>query len=93
MTDFDSSQFFSRRSFLALTGGAGAAAALAACGGTSSPANFTLPAGLSILQGAYTTNYPVIMAGAVVASVPVIVLFIAAQRHVVESVARSGLKG
>jgi multiple sugar transport system permease protein len=58
-----------------------------------SPANFTLPAGLSILQGAYTTNYPVIMAGAVVASVPVIILFIAAQRHVVESVARSGLKG
>jgi multiple sugar transport system permease protein len=58
-----------------------------------SPANFTLPAGLSILQGAYTTNYPVIMAGAVVASVPVVVLFIAAQRHVVESVARSGLKG
>jgi multiple sugar transport system permease protein len=58
-----------------------------------SPSNFTLPAGLSILQGAYTTNYPVIMAGAVVASVPVIILFIAAQRHVVESVARSGLKG
>jgi ABC-type glycerol-3-phosphate transport system permease component len=33
------------------------------------------------------------MAGAVVASVSVIILFIAVQRQIVESVARSGLKG
>ena len=58
-----------------------------------SPNRFTLPAGLPILQGAYNVNYPVIMAGAVVASVPVIILFIFAQRHVIASVARSGLKG
>jgi multiple sugar transport system permease protein len=51
------------------------------------------PAGLSILRGAYSTNYGVIMAGVVVASVPVIILFIAVQRQIVESVARSGLKG
>ena len=59
----------------------------------SSPNRFTLPAGLPILQGAYNINYPVVMAGAVVASVPVIILFIFAQRHVITSVARSGLKG
>jgi multiple sugar transport system permease protein len=58
-----------------------------------SPDKFTLPPGLSILQGAYNINYPVVMAGAVVASVPVIILFIFAQRHVIASVARSGLKG
>ena len=58
-----------------------------------SPSKFTLPAGLPILQGAYNVDYPVIMAGAVVASVPVIILFIFAQRHVIASVARSGLKG
>ncbi|EPX64487.1 N-Acetyl-D-glucosamine ABC transport system, permease protein 2 [Cystobacter fuscus DSM 2262] len=58
-----------------------------------SPRNFTLPPGLSILQGAYTTNYPVIMAGGVVASIPAILLFILAQRHVIEGVSRSGLKG
>ncbi|HEX8539547.1 MAG TPA: carbohydrate ABC transporter permease [Cystobacter sp.] len=58
-----------------------------------SPRSFTLPPGLSILQGAYTTNYPVIMAGGVVASIPAILLFILAQRHVIEGVARSGLKG
>jgi multiple sugar transport system permease protein len=58
-----------------------------------SPANLTLPAGLSILQGAFTINYPVVMAGAVIASVPAIILFIVAQRSIVEGVSRSGLKG
>ena len=58
-----------------------------------SPSSLTLPAGLSILQGAFTINYPVVMAGAVIASVPAIVLFILAQRNIVEGVARSGLKG
>jgi multiple sugar transport system permease protein len=58
-----------------------------------SPKHLTLPAGLSTLQGAATTNYPLIMAGAVVASVPVLVLFVIAQRQIVESVAQSGVKG
>jgi len=55
--------------------------------------NLTLPAGLSTLQNSASTNYPLIMAGAVIASVPVIILFILAQRQVIESVSRSGLKG
>ncbi|WP_336208872.1 carbohydrate ABC transporter permease [Nonomuraea sp. LPB2021202275-12-8] len=58
-----------------------------------SPEQFTLPPGLSILQGAYTLDYPVIMAGAVLASVPVLIIFIVAQRYVIEGVSRSGLKG
>jgi multiple sugar transport system permease protein len=58
-----------------------------------SPGMLTLPAGLSTLQGESTTKYPVIMAGAVVACVPVLLLFVLAQRYVVESVVRSGIKG
>ncbi|WP_233571603.1 carbohydrate ABC transporter permease [Cellulomonas triticagri] len=58
-----------------------------------SPERLTLPAGLKLLQGAYVTDYPGIMAGAVVASVPVILLFVLTQRFVIEGVARSGLKG
>lgn len=58
-----------------------------------SPESLTLPPGLSRLQGAYTVNYPVIMAGGVIASVPVIAMFVVAQRYVIEGVARSGLKG
>lgn len=57
------------------------------------PEHLTLPAGLSTLQSSATTNYPIVMAGAVVASVPVIALFVAAQRHVIASVAQSGIKG
>jgi multiple sugar transport system permease protein len=58
-----------------------------------SPSNLTLPAGLSILQGAFTIDYPVVMAGAAIASIPAIILFILAQRSIVEGVSRSGLKG
>jgi multiple sugar transport system permease protein len=58
-----------------------------------SPSNLTMPAGLSTLQNAASTNYPLIMAGAVIASVPAIILFIIAQRQIIESVSRSGLKG
>ncbi|MDQ1741576.1 MAG: multiple sugar transport system permease protein [Pseudonocardiales bacterium] len=58
-----------------------------------SPNNLTLPSGLAKLQNAATVDYPIIMAGAVVASVPVILIFIIAQRQVIESVSRSGLKG
>jgi multiple sugar transport system permease protein len=58
-----------------------------------SPERLTLPAGLKLLQGAYTTDYPVIMAGATVAAVPVLILYIFVQRYVIEGVARSGIKG
>src|SRR5690606_13537774 len=57
------------------------------------PANLTLPAGLATLKGAYGTEYPVIMAGAVLASVPVLILFAFLQRYVIAGVAQSGLKG
>jgi multiple sugar transport system permease protein len=58
-----------------------------------SPDRLTLQPGLSTLQNSASTNYPLIMAGAVIASVPVIILFVIAQRHLIEGVARSGLKG
>jgi multiple sugar transport system permease protein len=57
------------------------------------PGSLTLPPGLAILQGAYTTNYAVIMAGGVLASIPVLIVFILAQRYIIQGVARSGLKG
>ncbi|MBQ1035447.1 carbohydrate ABC transporter permease [Micromonospora zamorensis] len=58
-----------------------------------SPENLTLPPGLGLLQGSYVTDYPVIMAGAVLASLPVLILFVLAQRHIIQGVSRSGLKG
>ena len=58
-----------------------------------SPENQTLPAGLSTLQNANAVRYDLLMAGAVIASAPVLVLYAAAQRYVVEGVSRAGLKG
>ncbi|MEJ3405230.1 carbohydrate ABC transporter permease [Rathayibacter sp. YIM 133350] len=58
-----------------------------------SPENLTLQPGLSQLQGAYSTHFAIVMAGAVIASVPVLVLFGFAQRQIVESVAGSAVKG
>jgi len=58
-----------------------------------SPESLTLPPGLGLLQGSYTTSYEIIMAGAVVATVPALVLFIIAQRFVIEGVSATGIKG
>lgn len=58
-----------------------------------SPERLTLPAGLSRLQGAYTIDYPVVMAGAMLAAIPVLALYAFVQRYVIEGVASSGVKG
>jgi multiple sugar transport system permease protein len=58
-----------------------------------SPENLTLPPGLGLLQGTYTTSYEIVMAGAVVATVPALVLFIVAQRFIIEGVSATGIKG
>ncbi|TBN56427.1 carbohydrate ABC transporter permease [Glaciihabitans arcticus] len=58
-----------------------------------SPENLTLQPGLAVLQGTYSTHFGIVMAGAVIASVPVLILFTLAQKQIVESVANSGIKG
>jgi multiple sugar transport system permease protein len=58
-----------------------------------SPESQTLPAGLATLQSANSVRYDILMAGAVIASVPALLLFVFAQRFVIEGVSRSGIKG
>lgn len=53
----------------------------------------TLTVGLATLQGDQITDYPVIMAGSVMASIPILIVFIVLQRRVIEGIAFSGLKG
>lgn len=57
-----------------------------------SPELMTLPVGLSTLQGQFTTEWNVVMAGAVVSVVPIILFYLFAQRWIIASVARSGLR-
>jgi hypothetical protein len=47
----------------------------------------TLPVGLLELQGALTTNWPVLFAGLAIASIPMILVFIAGQRHFIRGLA------
>ncbi|ACQ78908.1 binding-protein-dependent transport systems inner membrane component [Beutenbergia cavernae DSM 12333] len=57
------------------------------------PESLTLPAGLATLRSAYGTDFPAIMAGAVLASIPVLLIYAFAQRYIIAGVSRSGLKG
>ena len=57
------------------------------------PAKMTLAPALSTLKGQYATNYPAQMAGAVMAVIPMIVLFFIFQKQFIEGVAQSGIKG
>lgn len=59
----------------------------------SSPDKMPLSAGLASLQGQYSTNYPVLMAGTFLASWPLILIFMFFQRSFVEGIALSGRKG
>lgn len=57
------------------------------------PAMKTLPIGLQSLQGFYGDgNWAVLMAGAVMAALPMIVLFLLAQRYFIEGITLTGLK-
>ena len=57
------------------------------------PGAMPLSAGLATLQGQYLTNYPILMAGSLMASIPMIILFVIFQRHMIQGIASSGLKG
>lgn len=51
-----------------------------------------LSSGLAMLQGQYTTNYPQLMAGAVLAIIPMVILFLLFQKQFVEGIATTGSK-
>lgn len=52
----------------------------------------TLPVGLAMLQGRYTTEWSLVMAGAVITVTPIILIYLLAQRVFVRGVALSGIK-
>jgi len=60
----------------------------------SSQNNFTLPIGLVTLQGYLGTgSLSVVLAGVVISMTPVLLIFVFAQRYVIEGIARTGVKG
>ena len=58
-----------------------------------SESNYTLQLGLMTFQGAHNINWPLVMAGTVMTQIPMLVIFVLAQRWFVQSLATQGLKG
>lgn len=52
----------------------------------------TLSAGLSTLNGQYTTNFPVLMAGSLLAMIPMVLLYLLFQKQFIEGIAMTGGK-
>jgi len=60
---------------------------------TSRPEVRPLQVGLQAFQTEQVSNYQLLMAGATMVVLPVLLVFVLAQRHLLEGVARVGLKG
>lgn len=58
----------------------------------TSTTKMTLAAGLSYLQGQYLSDYPSIMAGALLSILPLIIIFIFFQKQFIEGIAFTGIK-
>jgi len=55
--------------------------------------NFTLPLALLSFSGEYQTNYPVIFAGVLLASIPVVVLYLFLQKYFIAGLTAGAVKG
>ena len=57
-----------------------------------SPELMTLPLGLATLHGQFTTEWDVVMAGSVMSIVPIALVYLAAQRHIITGMSHTGIK-
>ncbi|MBE2239296.1 MAG: carbohydrate ABC transporter permease [Caldilineaceae bacterium] len=57
------------------------------------PELYTVTLGLQFFRSTYTTNWAYLMAASLVTTLPVIVVFFAAQRYFVEGITMTGVKG
>ena len=59
----------------------------------NSEANKTIPLGIRMFQGQYSSDWQLIMAASVISLIPVFVLYLFCQRYFVQGIATSGMKG
>lgn len=53
----------------------------------------TLPVGLSTLNGEHMADWNLLMAGATLSVIPILIVYVLAQRHVIQGMTLSGIKG
>lgn len=59
---------------------------------TSDTAKMTLPLGLSMLQGRWTTNWNLVMAGTLISILPILLVYIVAQKYIIQGMTHTGIK-
>ncbi|MGB9687116.1 MAG: carbohydrate ABC transporter permease, partial [Rectinema subterraneum] len=59
----------------------------------SNSAKYTVTVGIANFQGTHGTEYALIMAGAVIASIPQILMFLFFRKNIVQGIAMTGIKG
>lgn len=59
---------------------------------TQSDSARTIPVGLSVFQGRYVTELPLLMAGVTIAFLPVVAVYVFFQRHIIKGITAGALK-
>lgn len=54
--------------------------------------NYTVPLAINFFRGQYATDFALLMAGSAISIVPVLIVYIIGQRHIIEGIATTGLK-
>ncbi|KLU68775.1 MAG: hypothetical protein RHS_5382 [Robinsoniella sp. RHS] len=59
----------------------------------SSRKNLTIPLGVATMQAELSTNYGLIMAGAALAAIPIVVIFLIFQKYFTQGITMGAVKG
>jgi multiple sugar transport system permease protein/raffinose/stachyose/melibiose transport system permease protein len=56
-------------------------------------AKMPIQRGLMVFQGTFITDYPLLMAGLTIATIPIVIIYLMMQKHIVKGIAAGALKG
>ena len=59
----------------------------------ASDAKFTVQMGLNSFRNSFSARYDLIMAGSILALIPVVILFICCQKYIIRGIAMGAVKG
>ncbi len=57
------------------------------------PSKMPIQRGLMVFQGTHMTDYPLLMAGLTIATVPIVIIYLLMQKHIVKGIAAGAVKG
>lgn len=56
-------------------------------------AKMPIQRGLMVFQGTFITDYPLLMAGLTIATIPIVIVYLLMQKHIVKGIAAGAIKG